>query len=173
MKSTDPRKQASLLEPTPFAALSFIAAPAVLTNAASVLALGTSNRFARAVDRARALAASIEAEKDTTGDTSIRIRQFERAQRRTMLLLSALRMFYTALGSFAAASIVAVIGAGLNGTPYPLAIAACAILALGAGLSGVICMVYGCSLLVRETRLAVDNLAEEAELLRARFPEME
>jgi len=161
------------LEPTPFAALSFIAAPAVLTNAASVLALGTSNRFARAVDRARALAASIEAATAPTEDTSVRIRQYDRAQRRIMLLLSALRMFYTALGSFAAASIVAVIGASLDGRPYPLATASCAMLALVAGLSGVICMVYGCSLLVRETRLAVNNLAEEAGLLRARFPEME
>ena len=35
----------------PFAVLTFIAAPAILTNASSVMALGTSNRFARAIDR--------------------------------------------------------------------------------------------------------------------------
>jgi hypothetical protein len=39
----------------PFALLSLIAAPAVLTNAASVLALSTSNRFLRASERMRAL----------------------------------------------------------------------------------------------------------------------
>jgi len=34
---------------SPFAALTFIAAPALLTNASSLLMLGTSNRLARAV----------------------------------------------------------------------------------------------------------------------------
>ena len=44
----------------PFAVLSFIVAPAVLTNASSVLALSTSNRLARAVDRARELSKQLE-----------------------------------------------------------------------------------------------------------------
>jgi len=39
----------------PFAILSFIVAPAVLTNASSVLSMSTTNRLARAVDRAREL----------------------------------------------------------------------------------------------------------------------
>ena len=41
------------LAQNPFALLSLIAAPAVLTNAASVLALSTSNRFLRASERMR------------------------------------------------------------------------------------------------------------------------
>ena len=45
----------------PFAAFSMIVAPAILTNAASVLAMSTSNRLARAVDRARDLARQLEA----------------------------------------------------------------------------------------------------------------
>lgn len=44
----------------PFAALSLIVAPAILTNASSVLAMSTSNRLARAVDRARELARQLE-----------------------------------------------------------------------------------------------------------------
>jgi len=48
------------VESNPFAILTFIAAPALLTNASSLLALGTSNRFARNVDRARALLAMLE-----------------------------------------------------------------------------------------------------------------
>ena len=51
-----------LLPDNPFTSLTRIAAPAVLTNASSVLALGMSNRFARAIDRARALAAILEKE---------------------------------------------------------------------------------------------------------------
>ena len=161
------------MDSTPFAALSFIAAPAVLTNAASVLALGTSNRFARAVDRARALAQAVESSSgDDSSHVATRISQFERAQKRTFLLLSALRLFYAALGSFASASIIAVIGASLNTATFHTTISVASGLALACGLSGVICMVWACSLLVRETRLAVDNLSEEAALLRARFPEI-
>ena len=50
---------------SPFAALSFIAAPAVLTNAASVLAMSTSNRFLRASDRMRQLADRLDRGVDT------------------------------------------------------------------------------------------------------------
>ena len=49
----------------PFAALTFIAAPALLTNTSSLLLLGTSNRLARAVDRVRALTAHLEHHTDT------------------------------------------------------------------------------------------------------------
>ena len=44
---------------SPFAALTIIVAPAILTNAASVLSLGTGNRIARVVDRTRILAAEM------------------------------------------------------------------------------------------------------------------
>ena len=39
------------LPSNPFAVLTFISAPAVLTNASSVLLFGTGNRYGRAVDR--------------------------------------------------------------------------------------------------------------------------
>lgn len=42
----------------PLGILTFIVAPAILTNASSVMALGTANRFARAIDRARELSAA-------------------------------------------------------------------------------------------------------------------
>ncbi len=48
------------MAPNPFAALSLIAAPAVLTNASSLLILSTSNRLARAVDRARQMTTELE-----------------------------------------------------------------------------------------------------------------
>ena len=40
----------------PFAVLTAVVAPAILTNACSVLALGTSNRLGRVVDRTRVVA---------------------------------------------------------------------------------------------------------------------
>jgi Protein of unknown function (DUF2721) len=47
----------------PFAALSLIVAPAILTNASAVLAMSTSNRLARAVDRARELLRHVESDE--------------------------------------------------------------------------------------------------------------
>jgi len=40
---------------------------------------------------------------------------------------------------------------------------------VAAGAIGVGGIVFGCSLLVGETRLAVQNVAEEAKMVRARF----
>jgi len=88
-----------LIADNPFASLSLIAAPAVLTNASSVLALGTSNRFARAIDRARALSVLLEKEPVTADPmTLMRVHQLNRLERRSLILLHALRAFYLAWG---------------------------------------------------------------------------
>jgi len=44
---------------TLFAVLTLIAAPAVLTNASSVLGLNTANRFGRVIDRSRQLSIEV------------------------------------------------------------------------------------------------------------------
>ncbi|MEO7718106.1 MAG: DUF2721 domain-containing protein [Capsulimonas sp.] len=163
----------------PFTLLSLIAAPAVLTNASSVLALGTSNRFARAIDRARALSAQLESQKPDDPNhpdaewkaeqMALRFRQLGRVERRSILLLNALTSFYSSLGSFAAASLVSLLGAGIAATGrHDLAIHILLGIALVAGFWGVGGLVYGTFLLVRETRLAVANLKEEAAVVRKR-----
>ena len=48
----------------PFIMLTFIVAPAVLTNACALLAMSTSNRFARAIDMAKEIARQIDASGD-------------------------------------------------------------------------------------------------------------
>src|SRR6185503_3313180 len=106
-------------DPTnPFAALSLIVAPAVLTNASSILVLSTSNRLARAVDRARALAAHLES--PTPPDerlVALRFKEMNSAERRALLLLSALRFFYASIAAFATAALTSLIGAALLSTP--------------------------------------------------------
>jgi hypothetical protein len=44
----------------PFAILTFISAPAVLTNASCVLLFGTGNRYGRAIDRMHELSDAVE-----------------------------------------------------------------------------------------------------------------
>ncbi len=154
----------------PFTVLTLIAAPAVLTNASSVLALGTSNRFARAIDRARALSAQLEKEA-VSGDpmTLLRVHQLNRTERRSLMLLHALRAFYLALGSFAAAALVSLVGASVAASEYSLLYRGTLLLALATGAVGVGGLVFGCSLLVGETQLAVKNVHEEAKLVRERY----
>src|SRR4051812_48144943 len=83
------------IESNPLAVLTFIAAPAILTNASSVLALGTSNRFARNVERSRAIIASLRSEKDPQHEMVEMLRgQLGRTERRATLLIRSLSSFY-------------------------------------------------------------------------------
>lgn len=76
----------------PFAALSLIVAPAILTNACSVLIMSTSNRFARTVDRARELARELEGSKALASPVAARrLRELTTTEERSLLLLRALR----------------------------------------------------------------------------------
>ena len=86
------------LETNPFGILMFIVAPAILTNASSAMALSTSNRFARALDHARALSSQVEGrENDPDPDIAREIRQLWFAERRVLLLVLALTAFYLLL----------------------------------------------------------------------------
>ena len=156
----------------PFTALTFIAAPAILTNASSVLALGTSNRFARAVDRARALAAQLDDSEVVRDDWhKLRVRQLLRVERRSQLLVHALSTFYGALGAFAGASLVSLVGALFAETGERLLFRVVAVIALVIGVGGVTALTVGCTLLVTETRLAVANLLDESAHVRTRYAE--
>src|SRR5436305_12392997 len=69
------------LSQNPFALLSLIAAPAVLTNSASVLVMSTTNRFLRASERMRALAVRVEEKKLTPGLRALVRTQVDRTER--------------------------------------------------------------------------------------------
>ena len=85
----------------PFGVLTAVVAPAILTNACSVLALGTSNRLARVVDRTRVVARELAA-IDPAGVTyQSWAGQLAGLHVRTQLLVKALRVIYGSLGLFA------------------------------------------------------------------------
>ena len=92
----------------PFAILTFISAPAVLTNASCVLLFGTGNRYGRAVDRVHELADAIQGGSLEAGEKTFRIRQLGSAERRTLLIVRALTCFYTAVASFVASTLVSL-----------------------------------------------------------------
>jgi hypothetical protein len=155
---------------TPFAALSLIVAPAVLTNASSILILSTSNRLARAVDRARTLANQLEQTPEgLVRLLPLRLTELTSSERRALLLLGALRLFYSSLAAFAGAAFTSLLGAALSSAPYRAVSAGFETVAVAAGFLGVAGLVIGCVLLVRETALAVQVVSEEAALLRDHF----
>lgn len=126
-----------------------------------MLALGTSNRVARVVDRTRVLTTELARLGPGEPAQSNRMRQIERLRVRARLLMSALRIIYAALGSFAACALISVIGALATSYDIATLFHASAVVALAVGLGGVGALVVGCSKMVAETRLALLGMTEE------------
>lgn len=155
--------QYQALASNPFAVLTAIVAPAILTNASSVLALGTSNRLGRVVDRTRVVANDISRFAPGSGEREAWTKQLVDLQARAQLLLKSLRLFYAGLGLFAASALVSVCGSIATYYGQKLLFESAAVLAVGTGASAVLALCLGCTLMVHETRLAVQSLAKEAE----------
>ncbi len=151
----------------PFALLTLIAAPALLTNAASLLALSTSNRFLRAGERLRAVVDGIE--KAAPDDRDWRLEHMNRIEQQAVLLLWALRSVYVALGGFVSASLVSIVGAGFAARNLHPAAEIMMALGLLCGFVGAGAIVWACVRLFHATRLSLMNISEEAALVRKRM----
>lgn len=159
--------QFDLSASNPFAILTFIAAPAILTNASSVMSMQTSNRFARAVDRARQLSTQIPDRKIVgEADYAMHLQLLDLSERRMLLLVRALTCFYLAVGSFAAAAFASLLGAGFH--LFHLEPARFVALAVGliTGCTGVGGMLIGSSVLVWETRRTLEVMIMQTRFLR-------
>jgi hypothetical protein len=151
----------------PFAALTMVAAPAILTNACSVLAMSTSNRFLRASERMRILHAELETLDPGSRRARLLVVQVPRIERQGVLLLSGLAAAYVGLGSFAAAALISLVGAAFGSLPHlHLFAEATIILALLCGLTGVCAIIFACVRLFAATRLSMQNVLDEAACIR-------
>jgi len=150
----------------PFAVLTTVVAPAVLTNACSVLCLGTSNRIARVVDRSRVVATELSTLAAGSPDRARWEEQLDGLRARARYLFWALRLLYASLGAFAAAALIAVLGSAstvLEGLDNGWIFRLTAALGLATGAVGVGGLLLGCGLMVHEVRLALRHIAEETE----------
>jgi hypothetical protein len=147
----------------PFGVLTTVVAPAVLTNACSVLCLGTSNRIARVVDQSRVIAAELQSRGPGCADPERCKQQFAVLRQRAKHLLWALRLFYASLGSFACAVLIAVAGSAIAATSFSEAFEVAAAIGFFVGAVGVGALTVGCALMVAEVRLALKQTAEEAD----------
>jgi hypothetical protein len=126
------------------------------------MSLGTSNRFARAIDRMRTLAAEIETKpSESAAEQARRIERLGFTERRAQLLVRALTAFYLSVGSFAAASLISLLAAGFTVMRQDLLREITLGLGLAAGIVGVGGLVAGSSLLVWETRMTLRILQAE------------
>jgi energy-converting hydrogenase Eha subunit E len=137
-----------------FQLLTFIAAPALLTNASTVLVLSTSNRFARAVDRARRL--------EEMPDTPAHELALQRVTRRALALNRALTSFYVAVASFAIGTFSELLGGGVAAIVRGEIAPIITMVGLFVATVGTFAIATGAAFLVAETWDAYSGLREEA-----------
>jgi len=153
----------------PFAVLSLFVAPAILTNAASLLTMSTANRLGRAVDRARELAKQLESAADLTSPAAVRrLSELAAAEQRTALLVTSLQRFYVAMGGFALATLISLIGAVLAPLGREAIVAALEVGGVAAAVVAVGALVQGSITLVRETHIALHVLQARAAQIQSR-----
>ncbi len=155
----------------PLAVLTFISAPAVLTNASCVLLFGTGNRYGRAADRVHELAEMVETAGRGEAELRLRIRQLEAGETRALLIVRALTCFYTSVASFVASTLVSLVGAVLVSLEIRGQVQLVFALAFSAGTAGVAAMMSGAALLARETTFSFRVLREERTYLSGRVSE--
>jgi hypothetical protein len=153
---------------SPFAALTFIAAPALLTNASSVLALSTINRMLRTGERMHDLFVRSEVGGASAAESAWLVEQVNRVERQAALLLGALYSIYVALAAFACATLVTLLGASLAHFDGALSLRVLAGIGVLLGVIGVGGLVVGCINLFRATQLSLVNIREEGALVRQR-----
>ncbi len=155
----------------PFIVLTFISAPAVLTNASCVLLFGTGNRYARAVDRMHELSKHADTlAAPTTEEDRFRITQLMAAERRSLLIVRALTCFYASVASFVLTTLVTLLGAILStNSPDQMAAQVSDWIGLFAGTCGAAGLIAGSLLLVRETRESFTVLSQENRLITAKL----
>jgi hypothetical protein len=157
------------LPSNPFAVLTFISAPAVLTNASSVLLFGTGNRYGRAVDRAHELADMVLGDGGQDAEALVlRVRQLESAQRRTLLIVRALTCFYTAVAAFVGSTLISLIGAILVSMGAAEGVSTAFATAFMCGAVGVVAMIAGALLLAAESRFSFSVLRQENAFITGR-----
>jgi len=155
----------------PLAVLTFISAPAVLTNASCVLLFGTGNRYGRAIDRVHELADQIANPAVDSEEPHLRARQLEAGEKRAALIVRALTCFYNAVAGFVASTLISLEGAALMSGTAAEGARMVLMVAFAVGTLGVAAMIAGSAMLARETIYSFRVLKDERAFLSNRVQE--
>ena len=149
------------IDTNPFVVLSYVSGPALLTNATSLILLSTTNRFARAIDRSRALTDRINA--GVVGPMqAVEADELRIVGRRIRMIGLAIASFYLAAAMFALATVTSILGAVLAEAVGGAALDVIVVFAVALGGVGFAAFVTGAFALVLETRLTMGSLALES-----------
>ena len=122
----------------------------------------------RTRERMQELFAKSETGKQSEPESARLIEQVNRVERQAVLLLRALRSIYVALGAFAGATLVTLLGAALASFGGAFWLRLLAGLGLALGFVGVGSLVFGSANLFQATQLSLINIRAEAALIRER-----
>src|SRR5436305_4983566 len=132
----------------PFVVLSYVGGPALLTNATVLFILSTSNRFARAVDRARFLADRLS----ESGKPREHFRlEMPEVRHRVLLIGRALVCFYFATTAFAIATLASIVAAVLSQDLHAVASRTFIDISLASGAVGFCAFIAGAAMLALES----------------------
>lgn len=169
---------AGQMQSNPFVILTFIVAPAILTNASAMMVMSTSNRFARAIDRARDLSRQLELTREDNNLSLVDRLSSELllTERRAVLLLKAIRAFYFSLGGFAFGALFALVGAELASMQvnvlnriFALSAVLAVFLAVGGLVIGSVFLVYETKITVGVIQDRIRNLNESLQMDKNNF----
>ncbi len=158
-----------MLDANAFSVLSFIAGPALLTNATTIFLLGTTNRYGRALDRWATLSGALsETGQSPNATTLLELRQLEQHQQRILLIVRAMTALYVAVGGFALGTLSFLIGIGLGAKLGLHAADIATTVSVVSTLSGVVFLIGGASVLTWESLVSYGILRYETGLVRSR-----
>ena len=145
----------------PFSVLSWIIAPALLTNACTLLILSIANRLARAADRAQELSSKLEDGTDRASPEAVRrLGELTVHERRSLMLLAALRSYYVACGSFAMVTLISIFGSVIASLGVRDVVRILEVVGAVAGLIAVGALIYGSVVVLREISVVVRVLQQ-------------
>jgi hypothetical protein len=146
------------------AVLTAMITPAVLISACGALIFSTSTRLGRVIDRTRILSERFQElaahpEKDDMSEErrALIFTQLDRQTSRARLIQRAMAAFYTALGTFVAATVaIAFFSAAARNFTW---------IAVLLGVIGSLYMLYGSVLLIVESRMALSAIMTEMDFV--------
>jgi hypothetical protein len=149
------------LETNPFVVLSYVSGPALLTNATSLLALSTANRFARSIDRSRYLTGLLS-QPALDSMHAVEVEELGTVGHRIRLIGVAISSLYLAAAMFALATVMSILGAVLAQMIVGAIFDVIVVFAVILGLVGFAAFVVAALALVIETRITMRSLANES-----------
>ena len=157
----------SSMTQNPFAIITIIGAPAILTNASSILGLSTSSRLMKCLETIGGLEKKLENPQLDATIKSIHIEQSRLAHKQSRNFLRALRASYTSLAAFAFSCFVALTGSILILFGVQAIAQLFAVLSLASGSLGVLGLVWSSVELIVASRITLLVMAKNLDVMKA------